>query len=135
MEMAETRHRPHGAAAALCEGQKAFAGPAARLHRADRTGLDGRSGRREITLRGGAEPGNMTRAGNGTAPAPRKGAGAVRRGPGQRAERLTAEMTAFREARVVFASMPMPHRTWPSMAHSMYEAACAEAPSLIVCSW
>lgn len=53
----------------------------------------------------------------------------------QRAERLTAEMTAFSEARVVLASMPMPHRTLPSMAHSMYEAACAEAPSLIVCSW
>ncbi|CAM5678095.1 hypothetical protein SFUMM280S_08918 [Streptomyces fumanus] len=54
---------------------------------------------------------------------------------GQRAARLTAETTAFSEARVVFASMPMPHRTLPSMAHSMYEAACAEAPSLMVCSW
>src|SRR5262245_35595361 len=53
----------------------------------------------------------------------------------QRVARLTAETTAFSEARVVFASMPMPHRTLPSIATSMYEAACAEAPSLIVCSW
>lgn len=55
-------------------------------------------------------------------------------GEGQRPARLTAEMTAFREARVVLASVPMPHRTRPSIAHSMYEAATAEAPSLIVCS-
>lgn len=63
----------------------------------------------------------------------------VRRGPSgggrQRAERLTAETTAFSEARVVFASMPMPHSTLSPIAHSMYEAACAEAPSLMVCSW
>src|SRR5690606_15668431 len=54
---------------------------------------------------------------------------------GQRAARLTAETTAFSEARVVFASIPIPHRTLSPMAHSMWEAACAEAPSLMVCSW
>lgn len=37
----------------------------------------------------------------------------------QRVARLTAETTAFSEARVVLGSMPMPHRTWPSIAHSM----------------
>lgn len=75
-------------------------------------------------------------------PAPRVRVGGVHgpcdfvpfRARGQRVARLTAETTAFREARVVLASMPMPHRTFPSMAHSMYEAACALAPSLIVCS-
>ncbi len=70
-----------------------------------------------------------------TAPHSSVECGAAGGGGCQRAERLTAETTAFSEARVVLASMPMPHRTLPSMAHSMYEAACAEAPSLIVCSW
>ena len=38
---------------------------------------------------------------------------------GQRLARLTAETTAFSEARVVLASMPMPHRTLSPIAHSM----------------
>ncbi|GHD23064.1 hypothetical protein GCM10010313_58560 [Streptomyces violarus] len=38
---------------------------------------------------------------------------------GQRVARLTAETTAFSEARVVFASIPIPHRILSSIAHSM----------------
>ncbi len=38
---------------------------------------------------------------------------------GQRVARLTAETTALSEARVVLASIPMPHSTLPSIAHSM----------------
>lgn len=82
-----------------------------------------------------SEPETVTQVTKTSRPAPLRGVRGGSGTGGQRAERLTAEMTAFREARVVLASMPMPHRTLPSMAHSMYEAACAEAPSLMVCSW
>lgn len=68
---------------------------------------------------------SVTRAGrwpinDGALTAVYSGQGTERPGQGgQRAERFTAETTAFSDARVVFASMPMPHRTLPSIAHSM----------------
>lgn len=79
------------------------AGRAEGLRRARRGGGGGR---------GGCPPETVTQLTNRAAPHP---PGGRVRGSGrearQRAERLTAEMTAFSEARVVLASMPMPHRT------------------------
>ena len=50
------------------------------------------------------------------------------------AARLTAEETAFREARGVDESMPIPHSTWASIAHSRYAAALASPPADNACS-
>jgi len=85
-----------------------------------------------VPMRGSAGCAGAVRGG---ATGPSRGGGRPAKGPGdQRNARLTAETTAFSEARVVLGSMPMPHSTRPSMAHSMYEAAWADAPSLSVCS-
>ncbi len=60
--------------------------------------------------------------------------GPGRSAEGQRPARLTADTTALIEARTMFASTPTPHSTLSPIAHSMYAAAWAPAPSLRVCS-
>lgn len=51
-----------------------------------------------------------------------------------RRARLTALIIAFREASTVLPSIPTPHSTLPSTAHSTYAAAWASPPSLSACS-
>jgi hypothetical protein len=53
----------------------------------------------------------------------------------QRMARLTADTTAFSEALTIELSIPTPHSTLSSTAHSTYAAARASSPDDRACSW